>query len=68
MLPEDREDIRMPGARFIDAYLPPSVVSFLNRRVRRLNNLAVPFISDDGAAEDDYALLPPPRRRAAGAS
>ena len=61
MLPEDREDIRMPGARFIDAYLPPSVVSFLNRRVRRLNNLAVPFISDDGAAEDDYALLPPPR-------
>ena len=40
--------------------LPPFAARFF-RRFRRANQLAVPFIADDGTGEDDYAMLPPPK-------
>ena len=31
-------------------------------QLRNLNQLATPFLADEGDGEDDYSLLPPPKR------
>jgi len=35
--------------------------TWLNRGLRGINTLAVPFLTEDDGGEDDYDLLPPPR-------